>query len=198
MWSYQTLLPTYKFVYSYFLPVIQLAGQRSPNCLTSLKSCKNSMPFSSRLPDPLPRKAPKRSPRQPWSYFFCHCGCGWCLMIFLHIFYQSSWSRWAGTQHKQLVLELREVGITKLLIVNWVSHLFFFSSGILKFLQLIGGVVCLESCQSDRLPPALYFSMLMFAPLFKSCTDGSEKKGKKFIWLHRLEMNHKVIVLLCF
>jgi len=48
-----------------------------------------------------------------------------------------------------------------------------------KFRQLIGGFRCLESCQLDRLPPALYFSMQMFAPLFQSCTEGGEKMGKK-------------------
>jgi len=53
-----------------FLPAIQHAGQRSRNCLKGLKSCKNSMSFSSRQPDPPARKAPKRSPRKPWSYFF--------------------------------------------------------------------------------------------------------------------------------
>ena len=79
-----------------FLPVIWLAVQHSGNCSRGLESCKDDMPLSSRQPDPLVRKAPQRSPKHHLgAIFFYHL---WVRhKDFSHILYQSSWSRWIGS-----------------------------------------------------------------------------------------------------
>ncbi|KAJ1383261.1 Serine-threonine/tyrosine-protein kinase, catalytic domain [Sesbania bispinosa] len=60
--------------HSLSIPTIQLSDQHSGNCLKGLESCKNGMPFSSRQPDLLAGKAPKRSPRHNLGAIlsFCH------------------------------------------------------------------------------------------------------------------------------
>lgn len=46
------------------------------------------------------------------------------------------------------------VAIAKLLMVIGLVILFFFS-GTIKFLQFIGGAVCLESCELDPISPPM-------------------------------------------